>query len=186
MSEDDKTEAVGGFGSWERVGPDPPCAGKLSVPIRPTQGKERGSCGPGGSEGGSGERRLNQMSPAPEQHMSSLVWSAGGLRYKNNSRHNLVWIVRACMSRCFESEFARQDKRPFSHQTLGKWIPHFVFLAASLSSRCDGQARARCDLRLPPSGPPFPPLLASLVDASARNDAGREQLRAKVRARVRR
>lgn len=44
--------------------------------------------------GGVLECSLNQTRPAPEQHMSRLVWSAGGLRYKNNTMHDfgLDWI----------------------------------------------------------------------------------------------
>lgn len=99
MSEDDKTEAAGGFGSCERVGPDPPLRKEvLCTDTSNARESARQMRAWGGLERGSGERRLNQMRPAPEQHMSSLVWSAGGLRYKNNSRHNLVWIgLHACM-----------------------------------------------------------------------------------------
>lgn len=81
-------------------GPTPLAQGNCLYRYVQRKGRSEAAAGPGGLKGGSGERRLNQMSPAPEQHMSNLVWSAGGLRYKNNSRHNLVWIARACMSRC--------------------------------------------------------------------------------------
>lgn len=99
MSEDDKTEAVVGSALVSEWVPTPPPAeGNALYRYVECKGKsEEAGLGVLWRKG-SEECRLNQMRPAPEQHMSSLVWSAGGLRYKNNSRHNLDWVgLQACI-----------------------------------------------------------------------------------------
>lgn len=85
-----------------------------------------------------------------------------------------IWFgldcMRACMSRCFESEL--QDKTLLASDDLGDGslilFFHSRWLVAFLHD-ADGQARERCALHY--SRPPH--IFLSLVSASARNDAGR-------------